>query len=67
MANSVNPDQMVHYGASVLGLHCLFRPVWLNTYGKYGHTEPAGDQDIIDLTYMYLIHNIKNIPFALDN
>ena len=35
MANSVDPDQMPHSAASVLGLHCLLRPVCPNTYGKY--------------------------------
>ena len=34
MANSVDPDEMPHSVASHLGLHCLLRPVSLNTYGK---------------------------------
>ena len=36
MANSVDPDEMQHSAASHLGLHCLLRPVCLDTYGKYG-------------------------------
>ena len=28
-------DEMLHSVASHLGLHCLLRPVGLNTYGKY--------------------------------
>ena len=27
MANIVGPDQMLHFAASDLGLHCLQRPV----------------------------------------
>ena len=34
MANSVDPDEMLHSAASHLGPHCLLRPVGLNTYGK---------------------------------
>ena len=30
MANSVDPDQMPHYAASDLGLHCLQRPICPN-------------------------------------
>ena len=37
MANSVDPDEMPHSAASHLGLHCLLRPVCLNTYGKYSN------------------------------
>ena len=29
------PDEMLHFVASHLGIHCLLRPVHLNTYGKY--------------------------------
>ena len=37
MANSVDPDQMLHSAASDLGLHCLLRPVIqiLYIYPKY--------------------------------
>ena len=31
MANSVDPDQMLHSAASDLGLHCLQRPICPNT------------------------------------
>ena len=35
MANSVDPDEMLHSAASShLGLHCLLRPVGPNIYGK---------------------------------
>ena len=34
-ANSVDPDELLHFAASHLGLHCLLRPVCPNTYGKY--------------------------------
>ena len=37
MANSVDPDEMQCSAASHLDLHCLLRPVRLNTYGKYGN------------------------------
>ena len=30
MANSIDPDQMLHSAASDLGLHCLQRPIWPN-------------------------------------
>ena len=36
MANSVDPDEMPRSAGSHLGLHCLLRPVFPNTYGKYG-------------------------------
>ena len=36
MANSVDPDQMPHYAASDLGLHCFQRPICPNTKGYYG-------------------------------
>ena len=36
MANSLDPDEMPLSAASHLGLHCLFKPVCHNTYGKYG-------------------------------
>ena len=35
MANSVDPDEMLHSAASHLGLHCLLRPVCLKTIGNY--------------------------------
>ena len=35
VANSVDPDQLLHSMASYLGLHCLLRPVCQNTYDKY--------------------------------
>ena len=34
VVNSVDPDEMPLSAASHLGLHCLLRPVCLNTYGK---------------------------------
>ena len=34
MANSVDPDQMLHSAASDLGLHCLLGPIFLNALGK---------------------------------
>ena len=34
MANNVDPDQIPHSVVSNLALHCLLRPVHLNTYGK---------------------------------
>ena len=36
MTNSVDPDQMPHYAASDLGLHCLQRPICPTTLGYYG-------------------------------
>ena len=36
MANSVDPDETPRSAASHLGLYCLLRPVYPNTYGKYG-------------------------------
>ena len=36
VANSVDPDETPPQVASHLDLHCLLRPVCLNTYGKYG-------------------------------
>ena len=36
MANSVDPDQMLHYAVSDLGLLCLQRPICPNTQGYYG-------------------------------
>ena len=36
VANRVDPDEMLHYAASHLGLCCLLRPVCPNTYGEYG-------------------------------
>ena len=33
MANSVDPDQMLHSAASDLGLHCLQRCICPNTSG----------------------------------
>ena len=38
MTNSVDPDQMLHFAASDLGLHCLLRHVCPNTEGYYGNT-----------------------------
>ena len=37
MAHSVDPDETPHSVTSHLGLHCLLRPVCLNTYDKYGN------------------------------
>ena len=36
VANSVDPGETPRYATSHLGLHCLLRPICLNTYGKYG-------------------------------
>ena len=38
VANSVDPDEMLHSAASHLGLHCLLRPLCPNTAGKYGNS-----------------------------
>ena len=38
VANSVDPDEMLHSAASHLGLHCLLRPVCPNIYGKKGNS-----------------------------
>ena len=38
VANSVDPDQMLHSTASDLGLQCLLRPICLNIMGIYGKT-----------------------------
>ena len=35
VVNNVDPDQMPHFVASDLGLHCLLRPVCQFTYGEY--------------------------------
>ena len=35
MANSADPDETLCSIASHLGLHCLLRLVYPNTYGKY--------------------------------
>ena len=37
MANSVDPDQMLHSAASDLCLHCLLRRVCLCIKGKYSN------------------------------
>ena len=37
MSVSVDPDQMPHFVASDLGLHCLLRHICLNILGKYGN------------------------------
>ena len=37
VANSEDPDEMPHFSASHLGLHCLLRTVWPNTYSKVQH------------------------------
>ena len=37
--NSVDPDETPRSAASHLALHCLFRPVCLNKYGKYRDTQ----------------------------
>ena len=36
VTNSVDIDETPHSAASHLGLHCLLRPVCLNTHSKYG-------------------------------
>ena len=36
MANSVDSDETPRSAASLLGLHCLLRPVYPNTFDKYG-------------------------------
>ena len=40
MANSVDPDQMPRSAAFDLGLHCLQRPICLNTKGYYHMFKP---------------------------
>ena len=37
MANSVDPDQMLHSAAPDLSLHCLHRPVCPVSKGYYGN------------------------------
>ena len=36
MATSADPDETPRSAASCLGVHCLLRPVCLNTYDIYG-------------------------------
>ena len=37
MANNVDPDQTPRTAASDLGLYCLLRSVFPNTWSKYGY------------------------------
>ena len=37
VANNVDLDQMLQNVTSDLGLHCLLKPVCLNTWEKYGY------------------------------
>ena len=41
LANSVDPDEMPHSVVSDLGLHCLLRPVYPNSYIYYCSMELA--------------------------
>ena len=45
VANNVDPDETLQFVASHMGLHCLLRPVWPNTYNKvlYGHSHAQTD------------------------
>ena len=57
MVNSVDSDQMSHSAVPDLGLHCLLRPICLNTSGYYGnYSTSATDRPlravIVDLDQM---------------
>ena len=54
MANSADPDQMLHSGASDLGLYCLQRPVCANTKGFTVDT----NQTILGLYSLLYYQNI---------
>ena len=55
MANSVDPDQMLHSAASDLGLHCLLRYVCPNIDCCYGIMSPSlWEGDILILVGMVL-------------
>ena len=49
MTNSVDPDQMPHYAASDLDLHCFQSLICASTWGYYGTHN------------MFLLENEKNI------
>ena len=61
-SNSVYPDEMQHYAAFHLGLHCL------QTYSFWGFPKLRADKIKIlsnegDLTYMYIkTHCFANVP-----
>ena len=58
----MDPDETPHSATSHLGLHCLLRPVILNTYGKYGTTD-VGLHCL--LSHVSLIFGIKYGIFVL--
>ena len=59
MANSVDPDQMLHSVMSDLGLHCLCRLICPKFYGNYGmsHANSKGPDQCLSikiLQYMFV-------------
>ena len=67
IANSVDPDQMPHSVASDLGLHCLQKPTYPNTYvGLIRNTSinpMRSPRNIFFIQFSEMIHftNIFNI------
>ena len=59
-------DQMPHSVAPDLGLHCLLRPVCLNTYSKYGKLNkmhplrnyPGSAPDTRDQHTIYIMYTV---------
>ena len=60
MLNSVDPDQMLHFAASDLGLHCLLMPTSQNTKGKYGKIEMRNDAGLVYMSLLTLFKSYRD-------
>ena len=67
MANSVNPDQRLHFAASDLGLHCLPKTVCPNTKGTYNSKETFSISEFVckSISYLMFSQNMDSKMFGL--
>ena len=81
MAISEDSDQRLHSVESDQGLHCLFRPVHLNTKGYYGmcwmvckqvlaivqvnREETDHTEQMYRLFLIFIVHHYENTPIQI--
>ena len=57
-----DPDQMLQFATSSLGLHCLLRPVCPNTQSNYGNlikSNPLRNHPDLPLTIIFIVNVLK--------
>ena len=64
MANSVDPDQMLHCAAFDLNLHCMKRPICANTLGYYGIKLPYCALKVFKINCTIIVLSAEKVRYG---